>query len=135
MLKFYQSDRVVINETLNNLKYTYEVLEELKKEYNDLYLVIGADNIEKFCLWKNVDKILENKVIVLGRNNINIEEYINDKNKFILCKDFKEFNVSSTLIRELIKQNNYSLLDKYLDIDIIEYIVDNKLYIGVSYES
>ncbi len=130
MLKFYQNDKVVINNTLNNLEYTYKVLDELGKEYDNLYLVIGADNIKDFHLWKNVDEILKNKIIVLGRNNINIEEYIKkyDKNRFILCNDFEEFNVSSTQIRDLIKENKYSMLYKYLDSDIIKYIVDNKLY-------
>ncbi len=130
MLRFYQNDKVIVNDTLNNLNYTYEVLNELRKEYKDLYLIIGADNIKDFHLWKNVNEILKNKVIVLGRDNINVEEYINkfDKNKFILCDDFKEYNVSSTKIRNLIKENDYSLLDKYLDSDIIKYIIDNRLY-------
>lgn len=128
MLKFYQNDKVLINDNLNNLNYTYEILNELKKVYNDLYLIIGADNIKDFHLWKNVDEILKNKVIVLGRNNISIEEYIIDKDKFILCDDFTEFNVSSTEIRTLIKDNKYSMLDKYLDSDIIKYIIDNNLY-------
>ena len=130
MLKYYQSDKVIINDTLNNLEYTYEVLNELNKEYNNLYLVIGADNIKDFHLWKNVDEIVKNKVVVLGRNNINIDECISkyDKSRFIMCDDFKEVNISSTEIRELIKENKITLLDKYLDSDIIKYIIDNNLY-------
>lgn len=133
MLKIYQNDRVVINTTLNKFMYTYEVLNELKKEYkyDNLNLIIGADNIKDFHLWKNVDEILKNKVIVLGRNNVDIEYYIDkfsNKDNFVLCNDFKEFDVSSTEIRNLIKEDKYSLLEKYLDKEVIKYIIDNNLY-------
>ena len=133
MLKFYQNDRVVINTTLNSLRYTYEVLNELKNEYKEdtLNLIIGADNIKDFHLWKNVDEILKNKVIVLGRNNIDTQDYIDrldNKDNFVLCSDFKELDISSTEIRNLIKENKYSLLEKYLDDEVIKYIIDNNLY-------
>ena len=128
MLKFYESENIIINETLNNLKYTYQILEELKKIYinNELYLIIGADNIPKFHLWKNVDKILENKVIVLNRDNIYIEKYINifnNKENFIIVKDFKRINISSTNIRNNLEENK-NLLDK----KVYKYIKDNNLY-------
>lgn len=128
MLRFYESENIIINETLNNLKYTYQILEELKKIYADdtLYLIIGADNIPKFHLWKNVDKILKNKVIVLNRDNIYIEKYINifnNKENFIIVKDFKRINISSTNIRNNIEENK-NLLDK----KVYKYIKDNNLY-------
>ena len=129
MLKYYENKNIIINDTLNNLEYTYLILNELKKEYiNDtLYLIIGADNIPKFHLWKNVDKILENKVIVLNRDDIEIEKYINrfnNKENFIIVKDFKCINISSTNIRNDIEKNK-DLLDK----KIYKYIKDNNLYI------
>ena len=50
----------------------------------DIALKNGAKFI--FHKWKNIDNILKNKVIVLNRNDINVEEYINkfDKDKFII---------------------------------------------------
>ena len=131
MLKFYESDRIIINDNeINNYDYTYQVLDKLKEEYinDDLYLIMGADNIVNFHKWKNIDIILKNKVIVLNRNDINIEDYIDkfDKDKFIIINDFKPINISSTDIRERLK-NNENVLD-VLDKDVYEYIRKNKLY-------
>lgn len=128
MLKFYENKNIIINDTLNHLEFTYEILDELKKIYiNDtLYLIIGADNIPKFHLWKNVDKILDNKVIVLNRNDINIEKYLNDfdkKENFVIAEDFKRIDISSTTIRNNIEENK-----NLLDIKVYKYIKDNKLY-------
>jgi len=129
MLKFYESDKVIVNETLNEMNYTYEILKELEEEYkNDkLYLIIGADNIPKFHLWKNVNQILKHKVIVLSRDNINIDEYINkfkNKDNFIVVKDFKRVDISSTQIRNNLEDNK-ELIDK----KIYKYIKENKLYL------
>jgi len=129
MLKFYKTDKVIINETLNTINYTYEILNELHKEYkNDkLYLIIGADNIPKFHLWKNISDILKNKVIVLNRDDINIDEYINkfkNKDNFIVIKDFKKVDISSTQIRNNLDENK-----ELLDEKVYKYIKENKLYL------
>ena len=65
MLRFFETDNIIIDNINNKYQYTYQILRELKKVYKDdqLYLIIGSDNIEKFHLWKNVDEILKNKVI------------------------------------------------------------------------
>jgi len=129
MLKFYESDKVIVNENLNEITYTYEILKELEKEYaNDkLYLIIGADNIPKFHLWKNVNEILQHKVIVLNRDNIDIDKYINkfkNKENFIVVKDFKKVDISSTQIR-----SNLVEYKELIDKRIYKYIKDNSLYL------
>ena len=50
MLKCYESEKIIIEQDINNLKYTYEIMNALKNRYKDdeLYLVLGADNIIKF---------------------------------------------------------------------------------------
>ena len=128
MLKFYEDENISVNDTLNNLKYTYLILNDLKKKYiNDtLYLIIGADNIPKFHLWKNIDEILENKVIVIKRDDIDIEKYLNNfdnKDNFIIVKDFKRIDISSTNIRNNIEKNK-DLLDEM----VYKYIKINNLY-------
>lgn len=132
MLKFYENKNIIIDTKLNNLKYTYEVLNELKKEYADLYLVIGADNLPKFQLWKNIEDILKNKVIVVARNNIDMKKEILkfNSNNFILVNDYNETDISSTIIRNLINENKINELNKYLDKKVINYILDNNLYVG-----
>lgn len=123
MLKLLETDNIIIDNKHNNYPYTYQVLESLKKDYNDtLYLIIGSDNLESFHLWKNIDEILKNYVIVLRRGNNEINKYLDkfDKNKFIVIDDFPFIDVSSTKIRE--GSNDF------LDPKVLQYIRENKLY-------
>ena len=128
MLRFYENENIKINDSLNNIEYTYQILEILKKQYinDELLLILGADNIQKLYLWKNIEQILKNKIIVLNRDNIEIEHYINkyvDKNNFIYLNDFENINISSSIIRNNLEKNK-----SFLDKEIYNYIKSNKLY-------
>ena len=126
MLKFFESDRITIDEKHNNIEYTYELMRELKKEYDDeLYLIIGADNIINFDKWKNYEELLNYKIIIMNRNNIDIDSYIKKYNtpNFIVINDFPFLDISSTEIRS-------NLDNKYLDKRVLEYIKKNNLYEG-----
>ena len=99
MLKFYENEKIIINNYLNNYEYTYEILNILKDENPNDEL---ADNIPKFHLWEKVEEILKHKIIVLNRDDIKIDKYINkfkQKDNFIIIKDFEKIDVSSTSIR------------------------------------
>lgn len=125
MLKIYENEKITVDTTHNNYPYTYQVLNALKKDYynDELFLIIGSDNIEKFNLWEHVDEILLNKVIVVKRDNTDIEKYTKkfNSNNFIIVNDFIPIDISSTEIR-----NN--LTDKFLDKEIYNYIKNNNLY-------
>ncbi len=124
MLKFFESDNIIIDQKHNNIKYTYELMRELTSEYDDeLYLIIGADNIINFDKWKNYEELLNYKIIVMNRNNIDIDSYIKKYNtpNFIVINDFPFLDISSTEIR-----NN--LDNEYLDKRVLEYIRKNNLY-------
>ena len=62
MLKFYESENIIINDELNDLPYTYQVLNRLKEKYenDELILIIGDDNLPKFHLWKNYQLFTQN---------------------------------------------------------------------------
>lgn len=125
MLKVYENDKVIVDTKHNNYPYTYQVLNSLKKDYKDdeLYLIIGSDNIEKFDLWEHVDEILENKVIVVKRDDTDIEKYTSkfNTNNFIIVNEFKPIDISSSRIRN---NKDYNYLDK----EVYNYIKENNLY-------
>ena len=128
MLKFFETDNIIIDTRYSKIEYTYQILNEFKKEYKNLYLIIGADNLEKFHLWKNVDQILENKILVLNRNNIDCFKYINkfkNKDSFIVVNNIDDLDVSSTKVRKDLKNRS-----KYLDKRVLDYINKNNLYKG-----
>ena len=123
MLKFFETENIIIDSIHNNYPYTYQVIDSIKKDYDDeLYLVIGSDNLEKLYLWKNIDKILENKIIVLKRGNDDIDKLLEKypRDRFITCNDFEFLNVSSTEIREGNTNN--------VDSRVLKYIKTNNLY-------
>jgi nicotinate-nucleotide adenylyltransferase len=107
--------------------YTVDTLKYFKQKYDDLYFVIGADNIKDFHRWKEPDTILKlAKLIVTNRGGIEkkIPQRLRGK-KIFVCK-IPDIEISSTLIRNNIRSNKSI---KYLVPEKVEkYIIKNKLY-------
>lgn len=116
--------------------YTIETLNTFKKEYPDeeIYFVIGTDNLKYFRDWKDPEEILKNyKIIVLERDNDKIDNIIDNDN---LLKKYKssikkvenqeKIDLSSTIIREKIK-NNEDIIG-LVDDDVLKYIKKEQLY-------
>lgn len=123
MLKFYEEDKIIVDDVHNNYPYTYQVLDALSNDLDDeLYLVIGSDNLEKFHLWKNIDQILKYKIIVLKRGEDDIDMYLDNYNRdnFIVVDDFKYIDISSTDIRNGRRD--------FIKKEVIDYIEENNLY-------
>lgn len=132
MLKFYQNDSIIIDNKLNNLTYTYEIMNELKREYENLYLILGADNLISFDKWNNYEDLLNYYLVIINREDIDVNYYL-DKHKikkYIIVDDLEKDDISSSLVRDLITSNKS--LDKYLDVEIINYIKNNNLYGGIN---
>jgi len=93
--------------------YTIETLKIIQKQYpnNEICFVIGTDNLKELESWYTSDILLDNfKVIVLERdedsidNIIKNDEFLNKyKNSFIKLKNIEKIELSSSYIRELIK--------------------------------
>ena len=83
---------------------------------------MGADNIINLDKWKNIKEILTYKIIIVNRDNIDINKYLErfPKDQFIVIPSFPNINISSTEIR---KGNS-----KYLNPKIKKYIEQNQLY-------
>ncbi len=107
--------------------YTVDTLKFFKKKYDNLYFVIGADNIREFHKWKEPDTILKlAKLIVTNRGGYQIDIPKKIRGKEILVCSIPQIEISSTMIREKIR-NNQSI--KYLVPEAVEnYIYQNNLY-------
>ncbi len=128
----------IINVSINKLEIddtdflgTYQSLIRLcDKNECDISFVIGADNLYNMHKWINIEGILsEFKVIVLGRNDINIDKAISSnpilkkyRNSFIVLRDF-DIDISSTTFRETFDKSQ-------VNTDVYQYIIDNELYRG-----
>ena len=63
MLKLYENKKIIVEEKLSNTKCTYEVFTKAEKKYknDELYLIVGADNLPEFEKWIEYKKLLEYK--------------------------------------------------------------------------
>ena len=135
MLKFYENENIIIDDENNSLEYTYQILNGLKLKYKDdeLYLIIGADNIINFDKWKNYEQILTYNLVILNRNNIDVLGYLeklNKKDKYVIVNDLPNIDISSTLIRNKLNNKDYDL-SMYIDDCVLNYIRENNLYGGI----
>lgn len=114
--------------------YTCETLAYFKKIYpnDEINFICGVDNLSYMDKWKNGLEILENyKILVIDRRTNDLKNVLEQFSKYkknIVVAPIEAKDVSSTEIRELITKNDYKSLEKYLDEDVIKYIIENKLY-------
>lgn len=118
--------------------YTIESLRILKEKYKkDLAFVMGTDNIKEFNSWSNPQSLLEEfYFIVIEREEDDVSKLIKEnpllskyQDKFLILKDTSYKSISSTYIRENIK--NTELVQSYIDKEILSYIKKNNLYGGM----
>ncbi len=133
MLRIFENDNIIIDDKNNNILYTYQLLEKIKEEYPDdeLYLILGADNIVEFEKWKNYQELLNYNFIIINRDNIDVKYYLdklNKKDKYVITHDLPLINISSTMVRNAIKNNQYDGLENLLDERVLKYIQVNNLY-------
>ena len=108
--------------------YTINTLEELRKRYTEhtFSLIIGADNWKSFNRWKDSDKLInEFDVYVYPRLNYTIE-VPEENNQNIKILDSPIVEVSSTFIRESIKQGKN--IQAFVPESVYCFIKENNLY-------
>lgn len=129
MLKLYETKKIEINTTLNNTNGTYEAFEKYQKKHknDELYLILGADNIVNFEKWINYKKLLEFPFIIIKRDKYGktyIKKRMKELNKknFVIL-DIPTIDISSTYIRDNI--DNPKLLKDKIDTKVYKYLKDN----------
>lgn len=120
----------------DSVVYTHQTLDYFKNKYPDdeFYYIMGEDSFMTIDSWRNYEKILNDNLIVFARTSIEEDsdlvkkvDFIKKDNANIYLIDNLNINISSTLIRELVK-NNKSI--KYLVPDSVrELIKEYGLYV------
>lgn len=114
--------------------HSYDTLEYYKDIYkNDtIYFVCGLDNISYVDKWYKGEYLLNNyKFLVITRDTNNLDEILLKYEKYkdnIIITNIKSNTISSSYLRDELKEKNYDLND-YLDQKVIDYIKENNLYI------
>lgn len=130
MLKMYQNENIIIDEKHNNITYTSLIFDDLEKDDNIYSLIIGADNIVNFNKWRDYKSLLKHELIIINRSDIDVKYYINKYKvaKYKIVYDLPILDVSSTMIRNMIKNNKLSKNNRYIDNFVLEYIKEKDLY-------
>lgn len=135
-IMFKDNPRVIISdyEFKNNLICTYRSLDYLQNMYkgDELYFILGGDNIKGFHTWKRYEYILDTyNLLVINRVGLDIKEEIDKYSKYkgnLLCVDLDLDDTSSSVIRDCFLNGNDLEAKKYLDNDVYEYIIKNGFY-------
>lgn len=102
---------------------TYKLIEHFKQYDENVYFVIGTDNLIQMPMWLNYEKLLNCNFILFERHSDEIPYNLVKKYK----GDFKiiKYNnkISSTKVRE-----NVLMYKEYVDERVYEYIKEHKLY-------
>jgi len=108
--------------------YTVDTLLFLQQKYavqrDDFYLIIGADNMKDFSLWKEPDKIAAmTQIVVAGRSNLQ-----RTPSRYPSVQlDFPQMDISSSLIRNRVHEGKS--IKYFTPAAVVEYIQKNRLYL------
>ncbi len=122
-------------ELKDEVVYTYETLDYFKNKYkdDDIYFICGTDNLSYIDKWKNgLDVLANNKLLVVKRSTDNINDLLvkfKDYKDNIIVTNILENEISSTKVRREIKRGNINNIESYVEKEVFNYIVDNKLYL------
>lgn len=115
-----------------------QAFEKIQKQYRGIkpYFIIGADNLNKLVGLSDFEILATNyEFIVIGRNNINIQEKfsINPilerfKAHFNILEDNPYENISATSARNALKNGNSSNISNIIPCEVKEYIRKNNVY-------
>ena len=122
------------------VSYTFDTLAELKKIYpGDLiYFLVGSDMFLYIEHWHKYEKLLEMCVFAVAfRQNGETEkvevEKLRDSLVKLGCKiellENAAFEISSTKIREKIKNRDYLGLGRYVSPEVMDYIKEKQIYV------
>ena len=134
------SDKVIISDIeikREGKSYTADTLRAFREQgFNDLYFLCGTDMLLTLDKWYNPEYIFESATIVCVRreneteNDLLIKDkvdyYTKKYNARIIILDVDAIEISSSEIREAIKNNNN--ICSYLTNEIKNYIKANNLY-------
>ena len=120
-------DKYYIDKTLGKYPYTYLLFRQLKKDYpnDELYLIMGGDNIPKFNKWKHYKELTQYNFIVVNRNTPDLEkQIIRLKPKSYYLLEVKGISdISSTYIRDNIE--DYNKIKKMINKKEYEFVYIN----------
>ncbi|NMB81143.1 MAG: nicotinate (nicotinamide) nucleotide adenylyltransferase [Ignavibacteria bacterium] len=108
------------------ISYTYNTLLHLSEKYESLELIIGYDNLLVFDKWNQPDEIIRLAKLVVMKRKTDIEEKRNRFFNNAVLVDTPTIEISSTDIRERVRNN--LPIDFLVPESVKKYIYEVNLY-------
>lgn len=113
------------------ISYTIDTVVYFRKKYhlaqNQLYLIIGADNLSEFSTWKDPYRILHQcQVVVLPRSNVQLSDLPTAIQRQVIVLAAPLIDISATEIRHRIK--NHQPISYLVPPAVEQYIYQHQLY-------
>jgi nicotinate-nucleotide adenylyltransferase len=115
----------------NDISYTVDTLEQMQSSFglkrDQIYLIIGADNLHSFQSWKNPNRILQlANLVVVNRPDYAWPACINDPAMKAIPVAIPMMSISASAIRERVRMNRS--IRYYTPLAVQQYITTHKLY-------
>ncbi|MFM2344656.1 MAG: hypothetical protein RLZZ210_1267 [Pseudomonadota bacterium] len=117
--------------------HTWHKWQELT-QYANLYILqrnsnnINNLNFNKFEYKDNLLNAINQEILAWIKPKLKTINELSTSNNLsgdVILDDWQPLNISSTKVRELIKQSDWQSLEQYLDKDVIKYIIKYNLYV------
>ena len=110
-----------------NVSYTIDTLQEMKKHYDEIELILGADNMKTFYKWRSPEEIIRLATLIVLRRRTDYEPGGDNKyEKNAVFLETPRIDISGTIIRQRVRQG--LPIDFLVTRGVKEYIYDLKLY-------
>ena len=105
---YFHNDKLTLSDyekKINEKSYTINTVRFFKKEYpeSEISVIIGMDEAIVLDTWKEWEKLKEMVTFVVAKRPGCDEKKVKEKFPFLVFFPFEEINISSTVIREKIK--------------------------------
>lgn len=128
MKEFSNSECVYAADMLRKFIYTFPNNHSIERP---IYYIIGADTFNVLSEFKDSEWITSSgfvRIIVLKRPGVELKKELVDTTNCIFVSDTPQFDISSTHVRELIRNGKYDEAKKIAPEEVVDYAVKHKLY-------
>lgn len=109
---------------------TYYLLNMYKEKYpnSKIYFIMGSDLPHYYSFFDEIDKLKKEFDFLIFRRPGYVEKTEEMPERYTYVKDYQESEISSTMVRNFLKNNKEADLSNYIVKDVIEYIKQEDIY-------
>jgi len=111
----------------NKISYTVDTLKKFATSGDEIYFIIGEDNLKELHTWKDTDKILSlSKIVIANREKDSEQNKNHINNSKIIYANSPDISISSTHVRERTARGKS--IKYFVHPAVKEYILKEGLY-------